>query len=136
MELREVARALWWERQLLELLQLKLETQRLMAQGGSARWLVATNREVELAADELKKAELARAVSAEAVAGAMGLPADVSLLELASVAPQPWDTILLRHREGLIDAAEVVDREAAAADLALAARARHIESTPALATIR
>ncbi|MDQ1403502.1 MAG: hypothetical protein QOG03_1818, partial [Actinomycetota bacterium] len=61
MELREVARALWWERQLLELLQLKLETQRLMADGGSARWLVATAREVELAADELKKAEMARA---------------------------------------------------------------------------
>jgi hypothetical protein len=133
-ELREVARALWWERQLLELLQLKLETQRLMAQGGSARWLVATTREVELAAEELKKAELARAVSAEAVAGAMGLPADVSLLELASVAPQPWDAILLRHHEALIEAAEVVDREAAAADVALAARARDIESPPALAT--
>jgi hypothetical protein len=123
MELREVARALWWERQLLELLQLKLETQRLMAESGSARWLVATGREVEAASDELKKAELARAVSAEAVAGALGLPADVSLLELASVAPQPWDAILLRHREALLEAADAVDAEARAADEALARRA-------------
>jgi hypothetical protein len=134
MELREVARALWWERQLLELLQLKLETQRLMADGGSARWLVATAREVELAADELKKAEMARAISAEAVAGALGLPADVTLLELAEVCPQPWDSILLRHRDGLIEAAEAVDREARAADAALAGRAAAIGAGPVLAT--
>jgi hypothetical protein len=50
---------------------------------------------------ELGELEVLRAIEAETLAENLGLPADATLAELASVAPAPWSLILHLHRDAL-----------------------------------
>lgn len=100
----EVSAALWHIRDLLDLLTFKLETEQVLVAAGRVRWLGRATHEVELVLEELKHAELRRAVELDAVAGPLGLPADCSLRELAEVVPAPWDEVFGDHRNALRDA--------------------------------
>jgi hypothetical protein len=99
MTLNSLSEALWQERRLLELLLFKLEEEQLVLTSGRSRWLGQATREVESVLDEIRSAELARAVEVEDVAAALGLPGSVSLAELADAAPAPWDELLRAHRD-------------------------------------
>ena len=108
MSLREVSDILWRERRLLEVLEFKLEEERLIAEAGHGRWLHRASREVALVRGELRRAELDRALAVAAVVDDLGLDHSPTLLELAAAAPPPWAGILQRHREALVRAADQV----------------------------
>jgi hypothetical protein len=123
--LRELSDILWRERRLLELLQFKLEEERLLADAGRVRWLHRASREVALVRGELRRADLARAMAAESAASELGLGTNPTLRELAQASPEPWSGILDRHRRALLLAAGEVNELAAAGDGALG---EHAES--------
>ena len=72
--LNEVSTVLWRERQLLELLVFKLEEEQLLLNAGKSRWVNHASREVEIVLDQLRAAELLRAVKVESAAEELGLP--------------------------------------------------------------
>jgi hypothetical protein len=100
----EVSAALWHIRELFDLLTFKLETEQVLVSAGRVRWLGRATHEVELVLEELRHAELRRAVELDAVAVPLGLPADCSLGELAEAVPAPWDEVFGDHRNALRDA--------------------------------
>ena len=67
MGLSEVSNILWRERQLLQLLLFKLETEQLILSNGRTRFLTDATREVEMVINELKEVELMRAVAVDAL---------------------------------------------------------------------
>jgi len=100
MSLTQLSDVLWRERNLLELLLFKLEEEQMILTSGRSRWLGHATREVETVLDEIRGAELGRAVEADEVAHALGLESGASLAQLADAAPAPWDELLRAHRDG------------------------------------
>lgn len=90
---------LWRERELLEGLLYRLETEALVMSSGRTRWLPAAARDVEDAARQVREIELLRAVAADEAAAGVGLGPNPSLRALVAVADEPWATILEEHRE-------------------------------------
>lgn len=103
MGLSEVSNILWRERQLLQLLLFKLETEQLILSSTRTRFLSDATREVEMVINELKETELLRAVAVDSLAAELGLGPSPSLRELASVAPAPWDNIFEEHRKSFLE---------------------------------
>lgn len=108
MSLTEVSSILWRERELLDLLLFKLEEEQLLLAAGRSRWLGHATREVEMVLEELRRAELGRAVEVEAVAVSLGLEPGVSLRELAEQAPSPWNDILREHRAAFLGVSQEI----------------------------
>ncbi len=94
----EVSTVLWTERELLELLLFKLEEEQLVLASGRTRWLAHATREVEMVIEQIRGAELSRAVAVDELAGELGLTAGPSLTTLAEAAPAPWDEMLRDHQ--------------------------------------
>jgi hypothetical protein len=108
MALREVSDILWRERRLLEVLEFKLEEERLLAEAGHVRWLHRATREVALVRGELRRAELDRAIAVAAAAEDLGIDHSATLRELVAAASDPWAGILDRHRDAMLRAADQV----------------------------
>jgi hypothetical protein len=106
--LNEVSTVLWRERKLLELLAFKLEEERLILMSGRTRWLYHAVREVELVLEQIKAAELVRAVTVDGAAGALGLGSVPGLRALAEAAPEPWSTIFFKHRTAFLELTQEV----------------------------
>lgn len=104
MSLAGVSSTLWRERELLELLLFKLEEEQLVLASGRSRWLARSTKEVEMVLEEVRRAELLRAVQVDAAASELGLPPGPSLRELAEVADEPWKGLLLDHRQAFLTA--------------------------------
>jgi FlgN protein len=102
MGLREVSAILWRERHLLELLLFKLDEEQLVLAAGRTRWLPRATREVEMVLEELRQTELDRAVEVSRVALDLGLPAGASLRQLAEAAAEPWQGMLVEHRQAFL----------------------------------
>ncbi len=103
MGLSEVSNILWRERQLLQLLLFKLETEQLILSSSRTRFLSDATREVEMVINELKETELLRAIAVDGLAVELGLGPSASLRELATVAPAPWDNIFEEHRKAFLE---------------------------------
>lgn len=97
--LMNLSEVLWRERHLLELLVFKLEEEQLIITSGRTRWLSHATREVENVLDEIRAADLGRAIEADEAAVMLGLEPGCSLNTLASAAPAPWDELLRAHRD-------------------------------------
>lgn len=110
MTLNSLSEALWRERRLLELLLFKLEEEQLVLTNGRTRWLPQATREVESVLDEIRTAELARAVAVDDVAPALGVPASAGLTALAEAAPPPWDELLRAHRDAFASLTAEISR--------------------------
>lgn len=93
---------LWRERELLEILLFKLETERLVLAAGQERWLMRSAKEVEATLQAIRESELLRAVAADDAARAVGLAPNPSLKALAEAADEPWRTMFTEHREAFI----------------------------------
>lgn len=102
MSLTELSSILWRERELLELLLFKLEEEQLLLAAGRSRWLGNATREVEMVLEEIRRAELSRAIEVDAVGSELGLPDGASLRDLAEQAPGPWADILRQHRTAFL----------------------------------
>lgn len=94
----EVSDILWRERELLDVLLFKLESEQLFLGTGDVRWLARSTREVELVLEQVRLTELTRAVEVAALATQLGLSPDATLAGLAEVAPSPWGELFLAHR--------------------------------------
>src|SRR5580765_4260303 len=94
MALSDVSNILWRERQLLELLQFKLEEEQLVLLNGKNRWVAHATREVEMIIEQLREVELQRAMAVNSASRELGLDGEPTLRELAAVAPAPWNNLL------------------------------------------
>lgn len=101
MGLTELSNLLWRERQLLDLLQFKLEEECLLLEHRHDRWLAHASREVELVLDEINRVEMARALELAAVGPSLGLGPQPTLADVASSAPSPWASLFADHRQAL-----------------------------------
>ena len=101
--LNDVSTVLWRERQLLELLVFKLEEEQLLLTAGKVRWVNHASREVEIVLEQLRAAELLRAVKVEAAAAELGLGSYPGLRSLAQASPEPWSSIFSRHRQAFLE---------------------------------
>jgi hypothetical protein len=102
MSLTELSTDLWLLRELLELLLFKLEEEQVLLASGRTRWVPHATREVELVLEQIRRAEQVRARHTEALATALGLPEDVSMVNLANRAPAPWSDLLHQHRRAFL----------------------------------
>lgn len=94
----ELSVLLWKERELLELLQFKLEEQHLLLVAGKSRWIDLATREIESVLEKVHTAGLVRAMEASGVAAAWGIADDSSLAEIIDSAPEgPWKEIFTAH---------------------------------------
>ncbi|PYG01088.1 hypothetical protein SAMN05216184_102247 [Georgenia satyanarayanai] len=105
--MRALSEFLWHERDVLELLLHRLETERALLETGRTRQLPRAAREIDTALTQLQTAELARAAEAAAATQVLGLPATSSLRAIAGTAPVPWGDIFLDHRAAM---RELVDQ--------------------------
>lgn len=102
MSANELSALLWKERELLELLQFKLEEEQLLLVSGKSRWIGMATREVETVLEKVHAIGLTRSIEAASVAAAWGLPGDAPLADIAAQAPQgPWTDILAAHLTAL-----------------------------------
>lgn len=101
MSLQSLSDVLFEERRVLELLLFRLETERLVLATGSERWLALASREVDVAADELNRVELARSVCMAQAAPELDLGPDATLATLVAAVPRPWATIFAEHQKTL-----------------------------------
>ena len=93
---------LWRERELLDMLQFKLEVEQLVLASGRSRWLMRAAREVEAVLETIRETEVLRAVAADEAAASIGMTSNPSLSALAEAAGEPWSTILTEHRDAFI----------------------------------
>lgn len=112
--LAEVSSVLWRVRELLDLLVFKLEEEQLLLAAGRPRWLTRATHEVEIVLEEIRHAELQRALEVDEAARLLGLPDAPSLRELADRAPEPWGDILREHRAAFLAATAEVSAHAEA----------------------
>jgi hypothetical protein len=92
---------LWRVREVLDQLLYRVFVTQLVLRSDEPKWLANASRELDGALQELRHIEVLRAVEIVAIADQLGLPADMTLAQLARSAPSPWDTILLEHRDAL-----------------------------------
>jgi hypothetical protein len=109
MSLNDLSTLLWREREVLELLLYKLQTQQLMLTTGRTEWLAVAAREVEAVVEVLGQAELHRAIAVEAVGKELNLGSQPSLRNIARAAPQPWSDILQDHHKAFLDLASRIE---------------------------
>ena len=64
----EVSDTLWRERELLDLLLFKLDSERLLLRAGSIRWLARSTHEVDLVLEQLQLVEITRALEVDDLA--------------------------------------------------------------------
>lgn len=93
---------LWRERELLDLLQFKLEVEQMVLATGRSRWLMRAAREVEAVLETIRETEVLRSVAADEAAAATGMTSNPSLAALAEAAEEPWRTILTEHRDAFV----------------------------------
>jgi hypothetical protein len=94
----EVSDILWRERELLDLLLFKLDSERLLLRTGSIRWLARSTHEVDLVLEQLQLAEVTRALEVDDLAAQLGLKPGATLSDLAAAAPTPWAELFHAHR--------------------------------------
>src|SRR5919201_1144373 len=87
MGLQEVSSILWRERQLLELLLFRLESEQLLLAAGRTRWLALATQEVDRALQAIRQTELIRAAEVEALAAE----------------PRRWEGAFDDHRRAFIE---------------------------------
>jgi hypothetical protein len=104
----EVSSILWRERQLLDLLLFKLEEEQLLLAAGKGRWLAQAAGEVEQVLEQLRLAELARAVEVDRLGRELGLEPNPSLRQLGEVSPPPWGGIFEDHRQAFLEATQEI----------------------------
>ena len=130
----EVASLLWREREVLERVLFKIVQEKLILAAGQTRWLGAASRELEAALHDLRGSEVVRAAEVDALATQLGLSPGIALAELAEVAPEPWNEILLEHRDALRQLAAEIDTATAEARQLLDAGAGAAQDTLDLLT--
>lgn len=106
--MRALSEFLWHERDVLELVLHRLETERALLETGRTTRIALAAREVDAALDQLRTAELARVTEVTAATQVLGLPADSTLRTIAGLAPVPWGDIFLEHHTALRELVDAI----------------------------
>ena len=130
----EVSDTLWRERELLDLLLFKLDSERLLLRAGSVRWLARSTHELDLVLEQIQLVEITRALEVDALAAQLGLASGATLSDLAAVAPTPWKELFHAHRAAFRTLIDEVTALAEANQQAL--REACVTSERNLATLR
>ena len=85
MSLNDLSALLWREREVLELLLYKLQTQQMMLTTGRTEWLAVAAREVDAVVEVLGQAELRRAIAVEEVGNELNIGSSPA----CAVSPRP-----------------------------------------------
>lgn len=97
------------ERDLLELMLFKLETQQTLLATGRTRWVGHTAGEIERVAEAMKAAALERDTFVTAVAAEWGAPEVTTLGALVGAAPTDgWREVLQGHQTAMVALAEEI----------------------------
>lgn len=100
--LAQLSRVLWQQRDLVEVLEYRLEVQQLIMVSGRAERLAMAVGEVEAALDAIRAIEDSRLRVVADAAGALGLPRDATLTQIRSTAPEPWNFVLGDHHTAFL----------------------------------
>lgn len=100
--LAQLSRVLWQQRDLIEVLEYRLEVQQLLMISGKSERLGIAVGEVEAALDSIRSVEEKRLRVVEEAAAALGLPRDATLTQIRAAAPEPWDFVLGDHHSAFL----------------------------------
>lgn len=107
MSLNSLTALLWRERELLDLLEFKMEEQQLLLVAGKTQWLDRATKEIDSVVQKVSSASLARAVESSAVAASLGLDGESPLGELTAAVTDPaWREVLENHLTALRSSVE------------------------------
>jgi hypothetical protein len=104
----DVSNILWRERQLLELLQFKLEVEQTLLASGRTRWLSHATREIEMVIEEVKQVEMVRSMEVQALCEQIGVTDAPTLRALSRALPEPWSGIFEEHRQAFLTATQEI----------------------------
>lgn len=107
----ELSVLLWKERELLELLQFKLDEQHLLLVAGKTQWIDLATREIESVLQKVHTAGLVRGMEASNVAVEWGAPVDSAFAQIIEFAPEgPWKEIFTAHLGALRSTSTEISR--------------------------
>lgn len=112
--LGDLSRVLWRQRQLIELLEYRLEVQQLLQVSGRNERLVLAVADVETALGDIGASEVERLGIVAECSVALGLDVGASLRELTGAAPEPWNYVLADHQTALLAAVATTEALASA----------------------
>ncbi|MBN9610793.1 MAG: hypothetical protein BGO26_16060 [Actinobacteria bacterium 69-20] len=127
--LASLAAILWDERREMERLLYCLVSQQLVLTSGQTRWLGHADTDINAALATFRDAEVLRAIEVASIASKLDVSGDVSLAELAELAPEPWSMTLRDHRAALRSLAAEIDTTVAENRRLLKAGAQAIGET-------
>jgi flagellar biosynthesis/type III secretory pathway chaperone len=136
MSIPDLAAVLWRQRELLERLVYRLESEQLLLASGRTRFLATATSEVEQLLDELTVIELQRAAVADRVGREVGLPAGATLEEIAGSVQPPWTEVLIEHRQALVGLTRELSALAETNRNMMAAGMKAVEAALALIGLR
>lgn len=98
MSLNALNSLLWRERELLDLLEFKMEEQQLLLVAGKTQWIDRASREIDIVLDKVRSTSLTRAVESAPVALQYGLSDDAPLADIIAAITDPvWREVLTGH---------------------------------------
>jgi len=100
--LAQLSRVLWQQRDLIEVLEYRLEVQQLLMVAGRADRLPIAVGEVEAALEAIRAVEETRLRVVTEAAAVLGLPRSATLTQIRAVAPEPWDYVLGDHHTAFV----------------------------------
>lgn len=102
MPLNTLTTLLWRERELLDLLEFKMEEQQLLLLAGKSQWVDRATQEIETVLEKVRTASLSRATESASVAEEYGLADDAALAEIVAAVQDPaWRDVLRGHLTAL-----------------------------------
>jgi hypothetical protein len=125
----DLSAALWRVRELLDLLTYKIEVERALVETGRAPWVPRATQEIERLMNQVREADLLRAIETAPVAEALRLDGRAPLGEIVAAAPEPWDHVLADHQQALLAATRELTEAAEANRQLLAAGYRSVQDT-------
>lgn len=108
----ELSRVLWKQRELIDLLQYRLEIQQMVLISSRAERLQLALSEVEAAMASIREVEENRDQIVRQCAELVGLDYNATITQLREAIPEPWKTLLGDHQKALLDQVAETERTA------------------------
>ncbi|MCZ4499404.1 MAG: flagellar protein FlgN [Marmoricola sp.] len=106
--MEKLSQILMRERELLDTLLFRLETEQMVLASGRTRWLMRAAREIENVLVTIRETEILRSVAADQVAASVGLSTNPSLRALAEAVEEPWCTIFTEHHAAFVSVTQEI----------------------------
>lgn len=127
----ELSALLWQERELLDVLEFRLEAEQALLAVGKTRWIQRASDEIASITAQLRKLNLVRDVEVAQLADEWGIAADLpSLRQIVGAAPElVWHDIFTAHLTALLTSVDRISTLRDANDHMLRAAIRSTQET-------